>query len=356
MRYIVNTIMTLAIAATTLLFQNVSVRGEELQKPVSPVDAGPVTEGFQLSARAEKEVFAPNEPILLQITLKNVTKRTLVHVVGSHEDYPVIVKDEEGKNVPPTRYKRQRDSRRTSFAHGSMDIDSGEEVKSDILVNRMYDMTKSGTYFITASHSVPNSDKTRAVRVMSNTVQVKVLKNSSPSSAQVTKLEAGPIFQGFQLAVQAEKSTVEAGEMVVLLITLKNTTKNTLDVYEHGTDKDFELEVKNAGGEVMPLTSHGRDSKVKMKLNSMSVGPGQEIRYRLRLSRLVDMSVSGSYPITVKRWLPNPNFGDKDRRLDVEGLVSNPVEVQITEPNTKFEKNGPDGRPPKQTAPSTVGF
>src|SRR5262245_38164535 len=76
---------------------------KSMQVKTSSSNLGADSNGFQLSAEIDRARFQLGAPILLKLTVKNVSRRTLkLNVTYPESDYNVIIKDEKGEIVPPT--------------------------------------------------------------------------------------------------------------------------------------------------------------------------------------------------------------------------------------------------------------
>lgn len=148
-------------------------------KAVTPegTKGGLITEGFQLTAQVEQVNFMPAAPIVLTVTLKNTTDKTLSHLTSRPEiDYPIEVKNKKGEIMPLTRYgQRLKKSSKTFWSIGGSDLVPGEEVSNTFIVNRVFDMTDDDEYTITVTHPVPKLDGHGiTVNIVSNVVHLTV--------------------------------------------------------------------------------------------------------------------------------------------------------------------------------------
>lgn len=136
---------------------------------------GSVAEGFQLSIQLERELVRLPEPVIVSVTLKNISKETL-SVLGSssRQDYEIIVKDNQGVSIPLTKYgKILRDSAE-EFQLVTLKVKSQEEIQVKLVINRICDITTSGTYFITVKRNVFRRNGKGMAEVISNTIKVKI--------------------------------------------------------------------------------------------------------------------------------------------------------------------------------------
>ena len=167
-------VLVIGAMATALLIcaPGASRAGEAAEPRPAPDRWGHVVEGFQLSARLEKESYAAGSPIWVTVAVRNAAKEPLrlLESLAPDHDYTAEVKDEYGKPVPGTRYAGV-------LAWSSRirtRIEPGMEVQRAILLSRLIDMTLSGTYTVTVKRRVSKAQGRDKVEVASNTILVKV--------------------------------------------------------------------------------------------------------------------------------------------------------------------------------------
>lgn len=182
----------IVMAAILILAANAVTHGEGPSTKFPLVNRELNTEGFQLTAHTTQEAFQPTEPIVLQATLKNVSDKVRTYVRSQpEEDFALTVSDDWGEGVPLTKYGQSLKERfRTHFSIGSAPLASGEEEHVTLLVNRIYDMSKSGGYSIVVKHHVPKLDRMATVEVVSNTVHVRVV--TTPPDSVATQVALAP--------------------------------------------------------------------------------------------------------------------------------------------------------------------
>ncbi|MBM4047809.1 MAG: hypothetical protein FJ279_22115 [Planctomycetes bacterium] len=138
------------------------------------VSAKPV-EGFQLTARLEKEEIQACQPVALVVTLRNLSKDTLAFPESApYRDYRLVVKDSNGREVPLTRYGKAIKDTEGEFRLVVTDLPAHSELRATLLVNRYYDMTVTDTYSVSVRRDVLLKSRDRVVEVLSNSVRVKI--------------------------------------------------------------------------------------------------------------------------------------------------------------------------------------
>jgi hypothetical protein len=138
--------------------------------------AGTPSEGFQLSAKLDQEKLKVGEPVLLKLSLKNITKKDLVVVeTSADQDYEIEVTNEHGTRAPLTeKGRRLTQGMRIYTKVISVKVASGQEQQVNINLNEIYDLNAKGVYSITAKRKVPKLDRSGSVELVSNTVKVTI--------------------------------------------------------------------------------------------------------------------------------------------------------------------------------------
>lgn len=177
-------IMVIASIVVLLIGVDMNMFGEELDEAkVVPDKGGMVSEGFQLSAQLEKEWVGPCEPVILIVTLKNVSEKVLSLADSRPErDYEIVVKDEQGEETPLTTYGKNLMDSAGVFRRVLLKMNAGQELQNRLLINRIYDMSISGTYSIIVKRNVFRQDGKGFAEVISNTIKVEITEQSSTHS------------------------------------------------------------------------------------------------------------------------------------------------------------------------------
>jgi hypothetical protein len=165
---------------------------------------------------------------------------------------------------------------------------------------------------------------------------------------------AGKAADGWQLSALPERQKVPAGEPVVVTLTLKNVGKGSLVYGEASPQDDYARMVTvtdEIGAATVPKTRYGKSfqgAPVK-RFVTRTLRPGQEVTAKLYVSRVFDMTVGGTYRITVQ----HPFAFKPGEALAYAEVVSNTVEVTITEPAGEKPAapagGGPKGKEPPDT-------
>jgi hypothetical protein len=325
---------------------------------------GPITEGFQLSARLEKDEVGVCEPIVLELHIRNASAEVLLlDDILPEMDYEMTIEDEQGNIMPLTSYGRRIMSNKEEMGSKVLKFKPWEEQRCSVLVNRIYDMTFSGTYAIAVKRGgIIKEGRVITAKVVSNTVSVKIVDLSvntrigpkGPDNEQGNthpkiiprEREWGPIIQGFQLSARLEKDTVGIGEPIVLELFLRNTSREVLLLGHFGLD--YEITIADEQGNSVPLTEYGTRIKSAQKEIGVSLrklGPGGEEQASIRVNDIYDMTLVGIYYITVER---GGLFKQDGKPINAK-VVSNTVKVKITDSsNSSGTKQQPKPEDKKQ--------
>ena len=135
---------------------------------------GPVTEGFQLSIRLQKESFTNGEPVTACIILRNVSDRLLRYFTAPINDPMskiVLMRGQQrvpGKNEPKpgaTPMEMLKAAYRGSM--GSFQSPVGTQRKFLVELNDAFDLATNGEYVVQAMRTIPSLDKTSKKQVVS---------------------------------------------------------------------------------------------------------------------------------------------------------------------------------------------
>jgi hypothetical protein len=143
--------------------------------------------------------------------------------------------------------------------------------------------------------------------------------------------------EGYQLAVASSPSSYAVGAPIYIDVDLKNMTSGPLTLLDPSqTEMDLNISV-TSNGKPAPLTAFGRANYVKPAFSkpykpfsgpvrlegAMSLPTQHSIHDHILLSQLFDLSLQGTYCVTVTQWVPNQNG------TGVSILVSQPLSILI---------------------------
>ncbi len=134
------------------------------------------SKGLQFSAEIEKEVFSPNELIVLKVSVKNTTQMTyyLPDTYHPEWDYNLEVKNEKRENVPLTADGERLMKNIAIFRQVNKEIAPGTELHRDFQISKLFKMTAPGLYAVTVKHRVWEPKSGAFSTITSNTVKVRI--------------------------------------------------------------------------------------------------------------------------------------------------------------------------------------
>jgi len=128
----------------------------------------------------EKKEFRVDEPLILKLSMRNVTRKALLAFESNPEtDYLLDVTDVAGKPVALTEYGRQILSRAEEVRLVTFTLQPGEKRLSVVWVNKLFAVRSPGTYYITAKRRVPGTptDFRKLINISSNKLRVVITKS-----------------------------------------------------------------------------------------------------------------------------------------------------------------------------------
>lgn len=134
------------------------------------------SKGLQLVVKNEKATFTPGEPILLTVVARNDGQRPLFIVDTYHPEWDTKfdVRAEAGDRVALTEDGERLTKNIAIFRDVRVEINPGDEVKRDFVINKLFDLTAPGTYSITVKRSFCFSGTDVFMVATSNSVKVTV--------------------------------------------------------------------------------------------------------------------------------------------------------------------------------------
>ena len=137
-------------------------------------------DGFTHRLIIEKHEFTANSQIFVASILANVSTNTLFSFELSQkvefDNIGLNVTDSDGVDLPPTLYGAQSKVRMQFMRRGlkRFRVKPGEVRTNMYHVNRFFDMSLDGKYFIKVVRDVQNHDETDAALLESNIIEVTV--------------------------------------------------------------------------------------------------------------------------------------------------------------------------------------
>jgi hypothetical protein len=129
-------------------------------------DWGPVLKGLQMSSRVERSRYRADEPIMVEVVIKNTSKEVvfLGMSVDDQASFEVVVSlNESGAGglgrMPLTKYGAWRFAPLDAAKNIPIRLKEGEERRYRFPLNRMYDMTLDGNYSVVINRSIPGRSR-----------------------------------------------------------------------------------------------------------------------------------------------------------------------------------------------------
>ena len=110
---------------------------------------------LELVASTEKRTFTAAEPIPLSVIAKNNGQRALfiVDTYNPEWDTKFDVRNEAGENVALTEDGKRLTKTISIFRQIRIEINPGEEIRKEFVINKLFDMSSPGKYAITVKRS-----------------------------------------------------------------------------------------------------------------------------------------------------------------------------------------------------------
>jgi hypothetical protein len=153
---------------------------------------GPVTEGFQISIRLEKESFTNGGPVVACLILRNVSDRQLRYsesYYGPERDWGlVLMRDQErvyGKDEPkPGASFAEKLKGMRQGSSGSWPIEAGTQRKFSLDLSKIFGLATNGEYVVQAMRTIPSLDRTSEKEVASGKVAFRITDPPKPPAAR----------------------------------------------------------------------------------------------------------------------------------------------------------------------------
>lgn len=164
-------------------------------------------------------------------------------------------------------------------------------------------------------------------------VSVAALAGASWAESQggkvIVETTAGQSPTGFEFSATLEGKRVKAGDPLNIKFSVKNAAKTTLILFETNPETDHLLEVRDANGNLAPLTEYGKQILSTAEENRrviVRLKAGEIIENTVQVNKIVKINTPGTYYVTATRRVPAAPT-DLDRLVSIS---SNTVQVVIT--------------------------
>ena len=257
--------------------------------------------GIVLTAALEPIAVSPGRPVLVQLKTRNEGPRPQ-HFVESNplSDFTLVVESEAGRLAPTKRLAPPVSLLLTA------ELLPNEEFDSAYPLTQAYDLSRAGTYRITAMRRINTPDLEHTTEVVSNTTVLTV--SSSLSKDLVLSCSTG-------------QPTAGSGRPVILHIRLKNVSSKGKTVLLGGALGGYDLRVQDFRGDLLHPKKTAPPGSEGAIARALPAGGSTDTD--IDLSRLYDLAKGPRYFITAVHNVP----GGKGRQKQV---YSNTVVLTVT--------------------------
>lgn len=129
---------------------------------------------------------------------------------------------------------------------------------------------------------------------------------------------SGPQVEGFVFSLSVDKNRYTPNEPIVITLRMRNTSSLTRVLHGTTDERFLGLTVRNRSGVVMPFTRYGKGIFGQGKTfgrRTWTFKPGEEHTFTAQLDRVYDLTVSDTYLVTSKRYVPKL-AGDSSKRIE----------------------------------------
>lgn len=131
---------------------------------------------FVLCIETEKSEYKLNEPIVLQVSLKNISDRK-VQVIRSSGDYSLDVKNADGKFVPYLSNSHSFITQNWISGRNIVEVEPAKKIYKSIVLTDVYNLKNVGGYSITAKWQVlQNASDKNKIEIKSNKIDIKIIQ------------------------------------------------------------------------------------------------------------------------------------------------------------------------------------
>ncbi len=106
------------------------------------------------------------------------------------------------------------------------------------------------------------------------------------------------------MSISLDQNEIDGGYPVFVTAKVKNVSEKLLLLVEDGSDVDFSFEIKDRAGKQVDDLQYQkrlREGPGVYRSKVVTVSPGEQIEYKLNLSRRFDMSLDGTYTVQAYR-------------------------------------------------------
>jgi hypothetical protein len=286
-------------------------------------------------------VIRPTSELLLETRYTNTTNHDLWMSGGCPlwQSFDIIVRNSAGVRVQKTSAgpNANCDRNQPISLDVSVPIHPGEAITNELMLDKLYDLSRSGLYTVqVALYDIPSK----------NTVTSNAIKFRAPQIASYTENAAAD----FSISISSPYGIVQLGWDIPIKIVLKNLSRHNLRlaVWEGNTPYGRLLDEFGSGLEVFdddqkiaanlkqPSFPHSGDYYPGGAFLLTTIKPGEELQQTRALGRIYDFTKPGNY--SVHTVLIDPTTG--------VAVKSNQIKFKLATPSSLASAAIPAKTPP----------
>lgn len=134
---------------------------------------GDKVDGFILCVGTEKSQYVSGEPVVLQISLKNVSDNSK-QLVTSSNDYSININNLNGKPVGLLDNSHDFITRNWISGRNIAEVKSMEKMYKSIVLTDFYDLKTIGEYSVVAKRKLPNAKNN--AEILSDKITIRIVQ------------------------------------------------------------------------------------------------------------------------------------------------------------------------------------
>jgi len=301
-----------------------------------PLPAKTQAPRFSLTISLPQDVIRADSEMPLEITMTNTSDKEFTYGVAFAPPLwthlcRLDVRDSTGALVPQKSSMHQFDA--GTEGGPALILQRGEKVTVEVLLNRVYDLSKPGQYTIQAVR-----DNGAGVAVKSNVLTVSFAgEKPAPEKAQPP----------FSVTLTSPYAAIKAGYQVPVIVAVKNVSAKKLTLRSWvedtrvaaGTGHEFStgIEVRDSMGNPVRRTKEGQalDTEATFpagRFNFISLSPGEDYQETRIVGHLYDLSQPGAYKLQVALTDPQTNLVVRSNAVAVDVLSADDHSMANVQP------------------------
>ncbi|MGA2232294.1 MAG: hypothetical protein ABSH22_15460 [Tepidisphaeraceae bacterium] len=310
-------------------------------QPDSP--GGATVANLRLTAAMEEKVTQVGDPVILDLTLANLTDQTRrVMPLHVEHEFVIAIRDSDGRTVPWTRLGRELQEGNPGDTGTSMGpLPPASAWRYRLRLDDLADLSEEDGYTVSVSiklskllQSVPKElhDKTLESNQVDFIVRGKSIFVAEPTTPPATQpsFSHGVAVEDLRLTASMRETHLMSGEPVVLDVLVENVGKENRYFWYTAPENDFRIDLRDEANHAVPWTRWGEHIQAIPGVGGTSgpieVLPKTAEHFHLRLDGLFDLTGEGqgssavaNYSVVVR--LKIENAPDPNEPLNPEAVV-----------------------------------